>query len=248
MAGLVGADPRVRAALQRRSDTRRADTQRRARAPCPYDTAQRSGTVPVPPHDKTGKFRMNKIKALKCKECGQESAAVAKHVCEFCFGPLEVVYNYDLIRAELTKEKIQSRPHTLWRYWELLPVETREVLSLNEGFTPFWKSRNLGAALGLKNLYIKNDSVNPTFSFKDRVVSVALTRSKELGFDTVACASTGNLAGAVAAYGSVGKFRTFVFIPADLEMGKIIGAGVYDPIIVGIEGNYDEVKIGRAHV
>ena len=185
---------------------------------------------------------MDKIKALKCKECGQESPAIAKHVCEFCFGPLEVVYNYDWVRKELTREKIESRPRTLWRYWELLPVETREPVTLHEGYTPLFKSRNLGKLLGLKNLYIKNDSVNPTFSFKDRVVSVALTRSRELGFDTVACASTGNLAGAVAAYGAVGRFRTFVFIPADLEAGKVVGAGVYDPIIVGIKGNYDQVN------
>ncbi|MBI3012773.1 MAG: threonine synthase [Elusimicrobia bacterium] len=185
---------------------------------------------------------MKKIKGLRCKECGHESPAIAKHVCEFCFGPLEVAYDYDAIRAEISKEKIASRPHNLWRYWELLPVETRDVLSLNEGFTPFWKSRNLGKLLGLKNLYIKNDAVNPTFSFKDRVVSVALTRSRELGFDVVACASTGNLAGSVAAYGAVGRFKTFVFIPADLELGKIVGAGVFDPIIVGIRGNYDEVN------
>ncbi|MBI2118539.1 MAG: threonine synthase [Elusimicrobia bacterium] len=185
---------------------------------------------------------MKKIKALKCKECGQESPPIAKHVCEFCFGPLEVVYDYEWISSVISKEKIASRPHNLWRYWELLPVEGQQVLSLNEGFTPFWKSRNLGKFLGLKNLYIKNDAVNPTFSFKDRVVSVALTRSRELGFDVVACASTGNLAGAVAAYGAVGCFKTFVFIPADLEMGKVVGAGVYDPIIVGIKGNYDEVN------
>ena len=185
---------------------------------------------------------MKKIKGLKCKECGQEVPPIAKHVCEFCFGPLEVVYDYDSIRKTISREKIAERARTLWRYWELLPVESTEVLSLNEGFTPFWKSRNLGKVLGLKNLYIKNDSVNPTFSFKDRVVSVALTRSRELGFNVVACASTGNLAGAVAAYGAVGGFKTFVFIPADLEAGKIIGAGIYDPIIVGIEGNYDQVN------
>lgn len=185
---------------------------------------------------------MAKMKGLKCKECGEITPAIARHVCEYCFGPLEVIYDYDWIRSEVSREKIESRPHTLWRYWEFLPVETRDVLTLHEGFTPLWKSRNLGKYLGLKNLYIKNDAVNPTFSFKDRVVSVALTRSKELGFNVVACASTGNLAGAVAAYGAVGRFKTFVFIPADLEMGKIIGAGVYDPIIVGIKGNYDEVN------
>lgn len=185
---------------------------------------------------------MSKIKGLKCKECAQQTPLVAKHVCEFCFGPLEVEYDYDFIRKEISKEVILNRPANLWRYWELLPVESRNIVSLNEGFTPLWKSRNLGKFLGLKNLYIKNDSVNPTFSFKDRVVTVALTRSRELGFDVVACASTGNLAGSVAAYGSVGHFKTFVFIPADLESGKIVGAGVYEPIIVGIKGTYDEVN------
>src|SRR5258708_5158356 len=206
---------------------------------------------------------MNKIKSLKCKELGQENPAVPKHICEFFFGPLEAVYDYEWIMKEISREKIASRAPTLWRYWEYLPVETQDVITLHEGYTPLWKSRNLGKILGLNNLYIKNDAVNPTFSFKDRdhpvfkrkcrvnnlyikndavnptfsfkdrVVSVALTRSRELGFDVVACASTGNLAGAVAAYGAVGRFKTFVFIPADLEMGKVVGAGVYDPIIVG---------------
>ena len=130
----------------------------------------------------------------------------------------------------------------MWRYWDLLPVDTRDVVTIHEGFTPLFHAKRLGAALGLDNLWIKNDSVNPTYSFKDRVVSVALTRAKELGFDTVACASTGNLAGAVAAYGKVGGFRTFVFIPSDLEEGKIIGAGIYDPNLVAVDGNYDDVN------
>src|SRR6185436_1139167 len=114
--------------------------------------------------------------------------------------------------------------------------------TIQEGYTPLWHAKNLGEELGLKNLYIKNDSVNPTFSFKDRVVSIASTRMRELGFDTIACASTGNLACAVAAYGAVAKLRTFVFIPADLEQGKILGAGICQPTIVGIKGNYDQVN------
>lgn len=185
---------------------------------------------------------MNKIKGLKCKECGTLYEAKALHVCEFCFGPLEVDYNYDLIKKIVTRESIQNGPLSLWRYWGLLPVETHDVITLQEGFTPLIHAKNLGKRLGLKNLYIKNDSVNPTFSFKDRVVSVALTRARELGFQTVACASTGNLAGAVSAYGGVANLNRYVFIPADLEEGKIIGAGVYDPIIIGIEGTYDEVN------
>ncbi|OVE78266.1 threonine synthase [bacterium F11] len=183
-----------------------------------------------------------KIKGLKCKECERLYEAKALHVCEFCFGPLEADYNYDLLAKNVTRKKIEAGPLSLWRYWDLLPVESKNIISLQEGFTPLVHAKNLGRILGLKNLYIKNDTVNPTFSFKDRVVSVALTRAKELGFETVACASTGNLAGAVSAYGASSNLRRFVFIPADLEEGKIIGAGVYNPIIVAIEGNYDEVN------
>ncbi len=184
----------------------------------------------------------SKIKGLKCKECGRLFEAKAVHVCEFCFGPLEVDYNYDLIQKTVTREAIQAGPDSLWRYWGLLPVESKDVVTLQEGMTPLIHAKNLGALLGLKNLYIKNDTVNPTFSFKDRVVSVALTRAHELGFTTVACASTGNLAGAVSAYGAVANLKRFVFIPADLEEGKVIGAGVYNPIIIGIDGTYDEVN------
>jgi threonine synthase len=183
-----------------------------------------------------------KIRGLKCKECGREYPAKALHVCEYCFGPLEVVYHYEAIKKALTRAKIEAGPRTLWRYWDLLPVESRDVVSIQEGFTPFFHAKNLGKALGLKKLYIKNDSVNPTFSFKDRVVSVAISRTRELGYKTVACASTGNLAGAVAAYGAVAGLRTFVFIPADLEENKVLGAGVYDPVIIGVQGNYDEVN------
>lgn len=183
-----------------------------------------------------------KIKGLQCKECERPYPAGATHVCEFCFGPLEVVYDYDAIRKWVTRQTIENGPRSLWRYWDFLPVESRDVVTIQEGFTPLWHAKNLGKELGLSQLYIKNDSVNPTFSFKDRVVSTAITRSRELGFDTIACASTGNLACAVGAYGSVAKLRTFVFIPADLEQGKIVGAGIYKPTIVGIQGNYDQVN------
>jgi threonine synthase len=184
----------------------------------------------------------SKIKGLKCKECGRLYEAKALHVCEFCFGPLEVDYNYEFIQSNISRKSIEAGPLSLWRYWPLLPVETKDVITLQEGFTPLVHAKNLGAQLGLKNLYIKNDTVNPTFSFKDRVVSVALTRARELGFSTVACASTGNLAGAVSAYGAVANLKRFVFIPADLEEGKVIGAGVYNPIIIAIQGTYDEVN------
>ena len=185
---------------------------------------------------------VKKIKGLKCKECGQLYEAKALHVCEFCFGPLEVDYNYDLIQSSVSRKSIEAGPVSLWRYWDLLPVESHDVITLEEGYTPLLRAKNLGKLLGLNNLYIKNDSTNPTFSFKDRVVSVALTRARELGFSTVACASTGNLAGAVSAYGAVANLKRFVFIPADLEEGKVIGAGVYNPHIIAIEGTYDEVN------
>ena len=183
-----------------------------------------------------------KIKALQCKECERPYPPKAIHVCEFCFGPLEVVYDYEAIKRRVSRKSIEAGPRSLWRYWDLLPVETRDVTTIQEGFTPLWHAKNLGAEVGLNQLFIKNDSVNPTFSFKDRVVSIATTRTRELGFDTIACASTGNLACAVAAYGAVAKLRTFVFIPADLEQGKIVGAGIYQPTIVGIKGNYDQVN------
>jgi len=184
----------------------------------------------------------SKIKALQCKECGHQFPAKATHVCEFCFGPLEVVYDYESIKKRISRASIEKGPRSLWRYWDLLPVETRDVITLQEGYTPLFHAKNLGKALGLKNLYIKNDSVNPTFSFKDRVVTTAITRAKELGFDTIACASTGNLACSVGAFGAVANFRAFVFIPADLEPSKIVGAGIYGPTIIGIEGNYDQVN------
>jgi threonine synthase len=183
-----------------------------------------------------------KIKALQCKECERPYEPKAIHVCEFCFGPLEVVYDYDAIKRRISRKSIEASPRSLWRYWDLLPVESRDVITIQEGYTPLFHAKNLGEELGLKQLYIKNDSVNPTLSFKDRVVSIAATRTRELGFDTIACASTGNLACAVAAYGAVARLRTFVFIPADLEQGKIVGAGIFQPTIVGIQGNYDQVN------
>lgn len=183
-----------------------------------------------------------KIKGLKCRECGRLFPPKALYVCDFCYGPLEVNYDYDEIRQRVSREKIASGSLTLWRYWDFLPVETKEVVSLQEGYTPLRHARNLGSLLGLKNLYVKNDAVNPTYSFKDRVVSVAVNRSRELGFDTLACASTGNLAGSVAAYGAVSGMKTFVFIPADLESGKIVGCCIYGPNVIGIDGNYDQVN------
>ena len=186
---------------------------------------------------------LKKIKGLKCRECAKEYPAKAIHVCEFCFGPLEVDYNYDWIKKSFSIEKIKAGPQSLWRYIDLLPVEGEATSGLHAGMTPLIHAKNLGARLGLDNLYIKNDTVNhPTLSFKDRVVAVALTRAKELGFETVACASTGNLANSVSAHAAAGKFKGYVFIPYDLETGKILGNLVYAPTVVAIKGTYDDVN------
>src|SRR6202789_4415229 len=185
---------------------------------------------------------MSYVKALKCRECGQEYEKTAKYVCEFCFGPLEAAYDYDKIKKDMTREKIASRPLNIWRYRELLPVEGAKYNTPQEGYTPLIRADRLGALLGLKKLYIKNDCANPTHSFKDRVVAVASTRALELGFDALACASTGNLANAVAAYGARAGLKRYVFIPSDLAKGKIIGALVYDPNLIAVNGNYDDVN------
>jgi len=185
---------------------------------------------------------MAKVKGLKCRECGREYPAEPIHVCEFCFGPLEVVYDYEEIKRNISREKIEKGPKSLWRYLDLLPVENPQV-GLTAGFTPLKKAERLGEVLGLKNLYIKDDSVNhPTLSFKDRVVSVALSKAKEFGFDTAACASTGNLANSVAAHSAQAGFNCYVFIPANLESQKIIGSLVFNPTVVAVEGNYDDVN------
>jgi threonine synthase len=183
------------------------------------------------------------MKALKCRECGREYPLAATHVCEFDFGPLEVVYDYDKIRASLTRATIESRRKSMWRYRELLPVATEPTVGCEVGFTPLIKADRLAKRLGIRELWIKNDTVNyPTLSFKDRVVSVALSRAKELGFTTVACASTGNLANSVAANAAAAGLKAYVFIPSDLEQGKVVNSLVYGANVVGIKGHYDEVN------
>ena len=186
---------------------------------------------------------MSYVKGLKCRECGREYPKEPLYVCEYCFGPLEAVYDYERIKKKLTREAIESRPKNLWRYKELLPLDGEQTCGLNSGFTPLIRARNLEKALGVKELYIKDDSVcHPTLSFKDRVVSVALSKAKEFGFNTVACASTGNLANSVAAQAAVAGLKRYIFIPADLELGKVVGALIYNPILVAVEGNYDQVN------
>ena len=183
------------------------------------------------------------MKALKCRECGREYPLAATHVCEFDFGPLEVAYDYDKIKKSLTKAAVQSRPKSMWRYRELLPVATDPTVGLQVGFTPLVKADRLAKRLGIRELWIKNDAVNyPTLSFKDRVVSVALSRARELGFETVACASTGNLANSVAANAASVGLKSYVFIPSDLEQGKILNSLVYGANVIAIKGHYDEVN------
>lgn len=183
-----------------------------------------------------------KMRGLKCRECGAYYPLKALHVCEFCFGPLEVDYDYDYLRTIVSREKIESGPPNLWRYVDLLPVEGETLVDSGTGFTPLLKAERLGQRLGLKNLFIKNDTANPTWSFKDRVVSVAITKALEFGFDTVACASTGNLGNSVAAHAARTGLKCFIFIPADLELGKIVGSLIYNPTLVAVKGNYDEVN------
>lgn len=183
------------------------------------------------------------MKALKCRECGREYPLAATHVCEFDFGPLEVAYDYERIKKAMTRSAIESRPKTMWRYRELLPVAGEPTVGFQVGYTPLVKADRLAARLGVRELWIKNDTVNyPTLSFKDRVVSVALSRAKELGFEVVACASTGNLANSVAANAASAGLKSYVFIPADLEQGKIVNSLVYGAGVIGIRGHYDEVN------
>jgi threonine synthase len=183
------------------------------------------------------------MKALKCRECGREYPLEATHVCEFDFGPLEVAYDYPKIKKSLTRKHIESRPQTMWRYRELLPVAGEPTVGFQVGYTPLIKADRLAKRLGIRELWIKNDAVNyPTLSFKDRVVSVALSRSRELGFKTVACASTGNLANSVAANAAAAGLEAYVFIPSDLEHSKIVNSLVYGANVVGIKGHYDEVN------
>src|SRR5919201_6072292 len=179
--------------------------------------------------------------ALKCKECSTSHPLEARYVCERCFGPLEVAYSPPAATADELKRRIQAGPHTLWRYVDFLPVETPRS-ALPTGWTPLVRAGRLAERLGLGELWIKNETANPTHSFKDRVVSVALARAQELGFETVACASTGNLANAVAAHAAAAGLPAYVFIPSDLEQEKILVTGAYGTHIVAIRGNYDAVN------
>jgi threonine synthase len=179
---------------------------------------------------------------LTCKECGQTYPLEARYVCEQCFGPLEVAYDHSRLDAHEAKRKIQAGPADIWRYADFLPLAERPRDPLQPGLTPLLRADRLAERLGLGELWIKNDAANPTHSFKDRVVAVALAKARELGFETVACASTGNLANAVAAHAAAAGLDSYVFVPADLEEQKLLATGVYGTTLVGVRGNYDDVN------
>jgi len=186
---------------------------------------------------------MGCVKGLKCRECARRYPAQPLHVCEYCFGPLEVDYDYAAMARSVSRRAIAAGPHSIWRYQTLLPVDGEPTVGRHCGFTPLVRVRNLGRALGLTRLYVKNDTVNhPSLSFKDRVVAVAVNKALEFGFPVVACASTGNLANSVAAHAAEGGLTSFVFIPHDLERGKVLGTSIYGPNVVAVRGTYDEVN------
>ena len=185
---------------------------------------------------------MTHVKSLRCRECKSEYPIEPLNACEFCFGPLEVEYDYKSIAKAVSKKTIENGPHSMWRYHDFLPVSKEAAVDISTGYTPLIHAKNLGQKLGLDNLYIKNDSVNPTYSFKDRPVSVTTTKALEFEFEVLACVSTGNLMGSVAAHGAKAGMETMVFYPAYLEQGKILGAAVYGPTMVAVEGTYDQAN------
>src|SRR5215217_7649555 len=182
------------------------------------------------------------VESLKCKECGEAYPLEARFVCEQCFGPLEVSYDFSHLDAEEARRKIQAGSRGIWRYSDFLPFDGRPGDPLEPGLTPLIRADRLAERLGLAELWIKNDAANPTHSFKDRVVAVAVAKAKELGFETVACASTGNLANAVAAHSAAAGLDSYVFVPADLEEQKLLATGIYGTNLVGMRGTYDDVN------
>ncbi|CAA9431447.1 MAG: Threonine synthase, partial [uncultured Phycisphaerae bacterium] len=186
---------------------------------------------------------MSYVLGLKCKECGHRVPVSPVHVCEQCFGPYEVEYDYEKMRGKVTRESIARGPKSLWRYKDLLPVEGTPKTGFHSGYTPLRKADRLAKELGCRDLWIKDDSCNyPTYSYKERVVSVAISKAVEFGFDTVGCASTGNLANSTAAHAAQAGIKCYVMIPHDLEQGKVLGSLVFGPTMVRIRGNYDDVN------
>jgi threonine synthase len=183
------------------------------------------------------------IESLRCKECGAEYDLAAHFACQNCFGPLEVAYDHSGIDAAEAKRRIQAGSQGIWRYADFLPFVGRPGDPLEPGLTPLVRADRLAERLGLEaELWVKNDAANPTHSFKDRVVAVAVAKARELGFETVACASTGNLANAVAAHAAAAGLESYVFVPANLEEQKLLATGVYGTNLVGVRGNYDDVN------
>ena len=186
---------------------------------------------------------MSYVKSLKSRESGEEYPIEPRTVCDIDFSPVEVAYDYKAMQGNVTRQSIEAGPLSLWRYKDLLPIDGEPKAGLHSGWTPLVKADKLAAELGVKELYIKDDSANyPSFSYKDRVVSVAITKAIEFGFDTVGCASTGNLAHSVAAHAAAAGLHTFVMVPHDLEAGKMVGMSVFGPKVVRIAGNYDDVN------
>ena len=183
-----------------------------------------------------------RIESLRCKECGHEYALEARFVCDNCFGPLEVTYDFSGLDAAETRRKIQAGPQSIWRYADFLPFERPPNTALAAGVTPLVKADRLAERLGLREVWVKNDAANPTHSFKDRVVTVAVAKAQELGYDVVACASTGNLANSVAAHAAAAGLESYVFIPSDLEEQKVLATGVYGTHLVAVRGSYDDVN------
>ncbi|MFN2593359.1 MAG: threonine synthase [Actinomycetota bacterium] len=185
---------------------------------------------------------MKHVRALRCRECDREYAVAPEHVCEMCFGPLEVVYDYDEIASSTSRSSIEAGPASMWRYQALLPAPEHERVDIGAGWSRLTPAPRLAAELGLKKLWIKNDGSNPTHSFKDRVVSVALSMARYFGFEVAACPSTGNLANAVAAHAAAAGMQSVVFIPSDLEAGKVAATAVYGGRLIAVEGTYDDVN------
>jgi threonine synthase len=187
-------------------------------------------------------FKMSYAIGLRCKECGHRAALKPLHVCEKCFGPYELEYDYAAMRGRVTRQSIEAGPRSLWRYRDLLPVE-KPITGFESGFTPLRRADRLAKVLGCSDLWIKDDSCNyPTYSYKERVVSVAVSKAVEFGFDTVACASTGNLANSTAAHAARAGLKCYVMIPHDLEQGKVVGSQIFGPSVVRLRGNYDDVN------
>ena len=222
------------------------------KVPADQSRASSDGRLHVPPIERErpdpsqraeGAIAMSFFTGLRCHVCHTPFAAGALWVCDRCLGPLEATYDYAGIRKVLSRQTVEARPKNLWRYRELLPIDGDPRTGLSSGFTPLIRATRLGAALGLTELYLKDDSVNhPTLSYKDRVVSVAATRVQELGLGVLGCASTGNLANSVAAHAARLGMPCYVFIPSDLEAGKVLGSAIYKPNIIAIDGTYDDVN------